>query len=1183
MTNSRCSLANTRCGACGLQLPEDPIYHVIFDDDPVGLVQRVKDGTINTISCQYCGYEGQVKVPFLYVSTRLNFMAFVRTEQLFPYDELQTKRRLIDVAKEAARSALDEEVFLNMFDFNDYSDICEIFDYSPDEVKDYKASLKLLAERSGLTPEGRLRRLYEQAVSQFREGSAGTRINIIFYGLDFREPVIKHLAFILEHRENLSASGLDFFSNMASQLQPYIPKGTQFSPMDLSDKKIIGADSTTVIDGLLRNRPTEDLTTSDLRLLAFIYSTIHIRSNEWRLPSLVDYALEMVETFARCHDRAHFGYDVWLLYSLLAHGYLNIPNPRPQMAHDAACAALEALNEARAANGGMISGEGARATAISFEVIGEIQSRYGSHQTAVEAFRRAAEIFAQLDDKPMTHKMRAKLYDLRRWGTSSTPSTIDGVTSLSVDDSRPEQATPPTAEEIDDTWGVSLGRYISKFDPIKQQIFIVEETAKLTGDENIETAPIEIDGSSRYLVKVIDNGEIKLLEVNMKPSKPVSSYKTTISEYLGRPRANNHPAIIRFILNSEETDKLRHAEYFVNIAEIDHLLSVMRDCEQSPDRFALVQITVAVAIVDLLLLCDAPFAAFDFLMTHREVFDNVRDKDQFKMVSLAARNVFDCISRWQTFRSSERKEQVLWFARRVVELSQFDKMGSLDSIPSPRPLLLELCLNWGACAEYGGDLNLAWRIYRSGAALANSTRLRPAVDWDEHEGSQKDGVLLSMRAVRVLLKRCQEETQTFNQSELVECFDLLEGIRARRFLDRLTEPSSNPDLLRSPGVGVVTFSKEQATRLYAPTPPLQTGKLQVILDEHTLYVQLSLVQSHLDWAGFWLAIQANYRGHLDILERRELESVFASHEQLWNAYGAYMGASSEPEARAAANMLIDVTRYFSEWLFCPPLQATVGEATVTDATIKRFIISPEAYTFEIPFLGAMALRESQTSEGAVSSSASVVVCPNGGAYRGGDKLAYKDVQRVDVFINPSGDLGIFAERAFTGLQAVCANKLGSVFKRYACTAKNLVDSLLAADVVVYFGHGVWDETLGSGLVLSFDDIFSGRDLDAIDASQLKAKLVVIINCWGGRVETSTQFMAREINGLTPSLRRHGVGCVLGSLWPLSAHVGAAFLPIFFNTWKSAPTVSEAVFSSIESLVGGDLDRALSAIGLTVWA
>ena len=142
--------------------------------------------------------------------------------------------------------------------------------------------------------------------------------------------------------------------------------------------------------------------------------------------------------------------------------------------------------------------------------------------------------------------------------------------------------------------------------------------------------------------------------------------------------------------------------------------------------------------------------------------------------------------------------------------------------------------------------------------------------------------------------------------------------------------------------------------------------------------------------------------------------------------------------------------------------------------------------------------------------------------------------------------------------------------------------MTSADVVVYFGHGVWDETVGSGLVLSFDDIFSGRDLDANDLP-LKARLVVIVNCWGGRVEAATQFTARKVYGLTPSLRRHGTGCVVACHWPVSANVGAAFLPLFFKSWKSGSSVSEAVSNSIENLVWGRLDRGLSALGFTIWA
>jgi len=39
-----------------------------------------------------------------------------------------------------------------------------------------------------------------------------------------------------------------------------------------------------------------------------------------------------------------------------------------------------------------------------------------------------------------------------------------------------------------------------------------------------------------------------------------------------------------------------------------------------------------------------------------------------------------------------------------------------------------------------------------------------------------------------------------------------------------------------------------------------------------------------------------------------------------------------------------------------------------------------------------------------------VICPNGGAYQGGDKLAYEEIQRIDVFINPSGDLDVLTRK-----------------------------------------------------------------------------------------------------------------------------------------------------------------------------
>ena len=132
-----------------------------------------------------------------------------------------------------------------------------------------------------------------------------------------------------------------------------------------------------------------------------------------------------------------------------------------------------------------------------------------------------------------------------------------------------------------------------------------------------------------------------------------------------------------------------------------------------------------------------------------------------------------------------------------------------------------------------------------------------------------------------------------------------------------------------------------------------------------------------------------------------------------------------------------------------------------------------------------------------------------------------------------------------------------------------------ANVILFYGHGDYDQDDPLDSALHFHNASRGQSSDPLTARELinwpresrldNCSLFVMPACWSMRVDPNAHWQAREIVGLSSSLFQRGVVSMIGSLWRATVGPTSALLERFFEEYSKRTPASTALRSAQASL------------------
>jgi tetratricopeptide (TPR) repeat protein len=398
----------------------------------------------------------------------------------------------------------------------------------------------------------------------------------------------------------------------------------------------------------------------------------------------------------------------------------------------------------------------------------------------------------------------------------------------------------------------------------------------------------------------------------------------------------------------------------------------------------------------------------------------------------------------------------------------------------------------------------------------------------------------------------------------IEAYGAVEAGRSRILLDSLHMPVEPGDAPTDPG---------EVAR------PMSVAAVAAALPADTALIQYALLPAYQLCPGSWrLFTILPTRGLLGVPLRRDLEEMLAARDRLRTCIDAMSG------------QLKNESRPYELWAHdefrsgMGPHLEELGEMLLPNELlerlrcegIRRLVIVPDAYLFDVPFAALRISAGPRTQYVIVDSDTAVgfevVVAASASTALGGGPVNGNPAPvrpRLLCVSDPQLNLAPVSSWLDEVIDEVWPAAWPSRhLKGSEARSGPVLEALGECDTMLFFGHATHDPSDGrlSGIALN-DGLLSTARLMAGRAAEQRwaCKICVLIACSGASVDALTERDVRELLGTSAALHYRGVKGVVASLWSLWMPPAAEFARSLLSALAGGVKLSAAVRAAQEDM------------------
>lgn len=1107
-------LRDEGCGRCGYPLPETVIRRVIRDGDDNEIVKSVLEGSINRIVCPNCNFIGWINSPFLWVDRAKARAVFVTGDKL-RHDKIADERtQLIELALRDVDAATREKIERRLQDITYHRDIPDTLDRSDEEAEIEHRALEAFRRRDGLPASSRLERLLRDAVDVGGIVMEGFERSTEFCALIESETaaleatdnsmraqglrqICAQVAALAERavdqddapqfpNDRIRAVDVDFFDSALGDydlpLASHAPE-TITSALD----SVVEEDIQSLVSVLEDQGSTETDRASAARRLA-IYNINHRRYQE-----AAALAKQVVD-YARRQDNSY------LTEGLILAG-MALTRER------AAVQAVEYLEEAyQRIIAPQLHDKNATWLGYVYESLGDAHLQRGHLPIAAQCHRAAISIFKQLG--------RADAVCGNSLSLSGICINLGELAEAEACCRTALAATQPDSED-------AVRALVNLAGVLSSQL----GRPTMVCDLMFGTAPLE-ETEKQAAASRGSAVEDHAPSVNLSREAQQAFAEQHVSSEL-----KNQRVVVRTRLNNREgTEPKLLCEMILGDEAVACALAARRIARER--GFAELELVTYMQLAGVFSQYQMSDAARDTLELERrrrsELGLPATARTLLALARFWERVAHEAYERSDLPQAHEAWNQVVENCGRARELDRSHGDADRDRYQSAsatdlRALALEAL---GRHAEAALEYRLA---------LGEFEGLRQHLRDSGHKlHLQNQRMIMFTRAARNSLALRSGLPQGTDRDALArEAYRYGEAGRARILLDALDVTSS---------------SISEGTVFACASRPVAIEELTARLPSTTALVQYSLLPNYAGLTGSWAIYTVlPGTGLAPIVIQSDLEEVLGAKNEFYAEIGRIERQLVNARNRGELNgevfgavlgdhtKLDEVLERLGALLLPPELISMLRSRA-----IDRLVLVPESYLFDVPF-AALRVRWTETLDYVTGSTPTTgvetLVVPSASAFvaalqRASDGGGTSTLLCVS---DPTGDLPDVMDWMENAIISRWPGKRPVHLTRDGATYEAVIDAIQHHGAVIYFGHGVYDptDTLESGLVLHGEPWRVRSLLDhSVVARLAQCRTFIMLACSGARIDSSSQWEARELLGFSAGLLGSGVANVIGGIWPL---------------------------------------------------
>lgn len=462
--------------------------------------------------------------------------------------------------------------------------------------------------------------------------------------------------------------------------------------------------------------------------------------------------------------------------------------------------------------------------------------------------------------------------------------------------------------------------------------------------------------------------------------------------------------------------------------------------------------------------------------------------------------------------------------------------------------------------ERCGRFQEAMIVYGNLGPLYEGLR-RTTIDYNVRLTLQRTMAAAMVRAARCCLRLLQESNSS-GKDWVTESFRFVEASRSRLLLDDVAQDATATQALPS-----LVLNGEE---LRIDTNSAQLIDIEGIknkLKEGEVILEFSLIQNIDEYEGSWVVFSVDREGVSSEIHHFPLETVYKAVRNLQGLYHQSLEKGfAYAEAREAWYQAL---KTLSELIIVPGL---------ISKEVKRVIVSPEVYLFDVPWLAIVAERID------TSVRPTVVVTPSSNVVAALRRSFVAADRRVCLVETITG-VGSYNIDPFRSCAMELSKTLCNLSSDYQyefnetlgieSSRSNLHKSICDAGLFLYFGHGIASEDSTCLFCVENDNAVPVPMEEIAELSLKEGCVVILLACWSQSHDTESQFTAREIKGLGETLLRCGASAVVGFLEPVQVMIATTMGLRIAGHFLEGETIDRAVLYAMNELRETTDDPSLS--------